>query len=65
MERTCTQCRFFTPAQTWIEPPTWGQCTKRLIQVAGFDVQNDRPTFTWADGTCDDFEPSSQSEPVG
>jgi hypothetical protein len=65
VERICVQCRFFSPAPTWIGPPTWGHCTKPLGQTIQRDVYDAQPVFTWSDATCDGFEPGSQSVPRG
>lgn len=65
VERMCVQCRFFSPAPTWVRPSAWGYCTKLLGQGPRPDVQDAQPVFTWSDNICDNFEPGSQSVPCG
>jgi hypothetical protein len=63
VERTCMQCRFFTPAPTWVKPPTWGYCTRPLDQAGLQGVQTARPVFVWSDNRCEDFECGAQFVP--
>lgn len=65
VKRTCTQCRFFSPAPTSIGPSTLGYCARQPGGGPQRDAQNAQPAFTWSDTACDGFESGSQSVPGG
>jgi hypothetical protein len=60
-EPTCSNCQFFSPAQTCIEKPTWGHCSKLTARNGRERTQQAQPLFTWADDMCPAFEARSQS----
>jgi hypothetical protein len=62
-DRVCSECRFFCPAQTCIVKPTWGHCTK-LLGCSGRDkLRKVEPLFTWANDTCEVFQPRASAAP--
>lgn len=63
-ERICTECWFFAPVPTWVEPPAWGYSLKRPGQGHRQNAQDAPPTFTWSDGRCEAFDSRFQPEPV-
>jgi len=54
-EHLCVQCRFFAPASTCVEKPTWGYCNR--LKGHGPPETADRPRLAWADQLCDHYEP--------
>lgn len=59
VDQQCEGCRYFSPARTCIEKPTWGHCT----WATGTDADQGRMEglFTWADDTCPHFVRRRQS----
>lgn len=56
-ERRCENCRYFTPAYTCIEKPTWGHCAWAGQSQAGKSGKKKvKGLFTWADDVCGHFE---------
>ncbi|HNY77309.1 MAG: hypothetical protein RBS72_02385 [Sedimentisphaerales bacterium] len=53
IEQRCELCRYFSPARTCIEKPTWGHCTWAIPTDADSDGM--AGLFTWADDTCQHF----------
>jgi hypothetical protein len=62
-EPTCANCRFFSPAQTCIEKPTWGHCAKLAANASRDKSQKAEPLFTWANDMCHMFEARARSAP--
>ena len=60
-QRLCVACEFFAAAHTCIEKPTWGYCRRLLKLRLELGAGKLRPTFTWADNHCDDFQARQSS----
>jgi len=60
MDKKCSNCRHFRKGS--VEPTrpehVWGDCLKAKAHYRGAENTGLTVAFTWADGYCEDFEPS-------
>ncbi len=57
MDRKCRNCEHFRKGSAGSAKHVWGECLKPG-QYSYDSHDRDRPgAFTWADKSCDDFEP--------
>ncbi len=57
MEKRCINCKYFRKGSVEPAKDVWGDCVKPRKHVWGAEDTETRVFFTWADNSCDDFEP--------